>query len=89
MTHKVMDRQLYQQAYAALREWNEAELVDRAQDTSKLSPADAWRQYASLVKLCYRLAANGNDWQRRLKLVELNLHYERLQKLEHWRTTHG
>lgn len=84
-----MDRQLYQQTYAAWREWNAAELVEQARETNEPSPADAWRQYAALVKLCYRLAAGGNDWQRRQKLDELDLYYERLQKLERWRTIHG
>lgn len=84
-----LDKDLYRQAYAAYREWNAAEAVERAHSAGRLSPAEAWRQYADLVEFCWRLAPEPSAYQRREKLAALDRYYDAVRQLEEWRRTRG
>jgi len=84
-----LDKNLYRQAYAAYREWNAAEAVARARDAGRLSPAEAWRQYADLVEFCWRLAPEPSAHQRREKLAALERYYEAVRRLGERGQTHG
>ena len=84
-----LDKELYRQAYEQYRQWNEAELIERARNAGKLSPAEAWRQYVALVEFCWKLCPQQSDWQRELKLADVAQYYERVKKLEAWRRTRG
>lgn len=84
-----LDKELYRQAYALYRQWNEAEMVDRARNAGKLSPAEAWRQYVALVEFCWKLCPQQSDWQRTRHLADLDRYYARIQKLETWRQMRG
>jgi hypothetical protein len=39
-----IDKELYRQAYELYRQWNEAELIERARNAGQLSPQKAWQQ---------------------------------------------
>lgn len=84
-----LDTNLYRQAYAAYREWNAAETAERARDAGRLSPSEAWRQYADLVEFCWRLAPEPSAHQRREKLAALDRYYEAVRRLEAQRQPHG
>jgi hypothetical protein len=51
-----LDKALYRKAFALHRQYNDAEIVDRAYHAGKLSPQEGWRQYVALWELCMRLA---------------------------------
>ena len=85
----MIDKELYRQAYAQMREWSAAKERERIERESQLSPAEAWRQFVGLWQLCMKLAPRDNDWQRREKLEALNRYYARVQKLEAWRRARG
>lgn len=84
-----LDKELYRQAYEQYRQWNEAELIDRARNAGKLSPEEAWRQYLALFDFAREACPPQSDWQRKQHLDDLARYYERVQKLETWRQTHG
>ena len=80
-----LDKELYRQAYEWYRQWNEVELLERARTAGKLSPQDAWRQYAELWAFCRRLSPQPSELQRRRRLAEWDEYYSRVQRLEAWR----
>lgn len=84
-----LDNDLYRQAYAAYREWNAAEAAECARGAGRLSPAEAWRQYADLVEFCWRLAPEPSIHQRREKLAALDRYYEAVRRLGEQGQTHG
>ena len=84
-----LDKELYRKAYASLRQWSEAVVIDRARNAGKLSPEEGWRRFVDLVEFCWSIAPPQSDWQRNQKLAGLDRHYERVRRLEAWRRTHG
>ncbi|MBC8181279.1 hypothetical protein H8E88_09145 [candidate division KSB1 bacterium] len=54
MKNKI-DKKLYQQAHKIYQQWNEAGFAERIKNAGKLSPADAFKQYVSLVEFCWKL----------------------------------
>ena len=85
----MLDKELYRKAYERYRQWNEAELADRARNAGRLSPAEAWRQYVALVEFCWKLCPRQSESQRERKLADLAQYYERIRKLESWRRRRG
>lgn len=83
------DSDLYRQAYAAYREWNAAEAAERARDAGRLSPMEAWRQYADLVEFCWRLAPEPSAYQRQEKLAAVDRYHDAVRRLEKRRRPHG
>jgi hypothetical protein len=86
---KKLDKKLYQEWYQSMRQWNEAELIDRIRNARKLTPQQGWEQFVALVEFCWKLAPPQSDYQRKEKLETLRLYYERIQKFEAWRQTRG
>jgi hypothetical protein len=84
-----LDKELYRQAYRQYREWNEAELIDRARNAGKLAPEAAWQQYLALFDFARESCPPPSEWQRKRHLDDLVHYYERVQKLESWRRTYG
>ena len=84
-----LDNDIYRQAYAAYREWNAAEAVERARGAGRLSAAEAWRQYADLVEFCWRLSPEPSAHQRRQKLAAIDRYYDAVRLLEERRQAHG
>jgi hypothetical protein len=85
MEHK----ELYRQAYAALREQNEAELRERAQHPYRTHPETNWQQFVELVEFCWRIAPAQSDYQRYEKLNAWARYFERVEKLAVWRHERG
>jgi hypothetical protein len=83
-----LDASLYRQADAAYREWNAAEAAERARSAGRLSPAEAWRQYADLVEFCWQLAPEPSAHQRRDKLAALDRYYDAVRSLAGRRQAH-
>ena len=80
-----IDKELYRRVYALYDEWSDAKLVERAENAGKLSPTEAFRQYADLVELLWKLCPEPDHRQREEKLNALDRYYAQIQKLEAWR----
>ncbi len=80
-----IDKTLYRQAFEYYRQWNEAELIDRVDTNSKLSPQELWQQYVSLWEFCLSLAPEPTPLQQKLRHQELEDYYAKIQKFEAWR----
>jgi len=85
----MLDKELYRKAYEQYRRWNEAELVDRARNAGKLSPAEAWEQYLALAEFARECCPRPSQRQRKQKLADLRRYYAQVQKLEAWRRARG
>lgn len=84
-----LDKELYHQAYALHRQSSEAKLDERVLLHQELSSAEAFKQYADLVALMWRLCPEPSEWQREEKLESLNRYYDAVQRLEAWRRNRG
>ncbi len=84
-----LDKELYRRAYALHQQSSDAKLEERARLHQELSSAEAFKQYADLVALMWRLCPEPSDWQRQEKLESLNRYYEAIQRLEAWRRKRG
>ncbi len=80
-----LDKNLYRRAYALYEQWSDAKLIERAENAGKLSPAEAFRQYADLVEFFWKLNSKPDNRQREEKLKALERYYAQIQKLEAWR----
>lgn len=85
----MLNKELYRQAYEAYREWDHAELVDRARNAGQLTPEQARRQYLALMDFCWKLCPRPSEAQQTQKAADLARYYERVQKMEAWRCAHG
>ncbi len=84
-----LNKELYRQAYKQYQQWNEAKIIERAQNAGRLSPVEAWRQYVALVEFCWRLQPRQSQQQRQQRLADWDRYYARIQLLEAWRQRHG
>jgi hypothetical protein len=84
-----IDRELYREVYQAYRWTNDAEAEERARQAGRLSSRDAWRQYADLVELCWRLAPTQSSHERLEHLAAWGRYYEAVQQLQAWRESHA
>jgi hypothetical protein len=84
-----LDKELYRWAYEQYRQWNEAELIDRALNAGKLSPQKAWSQYVDLFEFSHQMSLQQSRWQRNQKLADLDRYYTQIRKLEAWRQVRG
>jgi len=80
-----IDASLYLQALEYYRQWNEAELIDAAQNAGKLKPFEAWKQYAALWGFAMELASQPGPTAQRLRAEEWAEYYEKIKKFEAWR----
>ncbi len=80
-----IDKELYRQAFEYYRQWNEAELIERARNAGKLSPQELWQQYVDLWEFCVNLAPEPSSLQQKLRHQELEDYYDKIQKFEAWR----
>lgn len=80
-----LDKELYRRAYALYEQWSDAKLIERAENASRLSPAEAFRQYADLVEFFWKFCPKPDYRQREEKLKALDRYYAQIQKLEAWR----
>lgn len=86
---KKLDKKLYRGWQESMRQWNEAELIDRLRNAGELTPQEGWEQFVALVDFCWKLAPPQSDYQRKEKLESLQRYYERIQMFEAWRQAHG
>jgi len=84
-----LDKELYRTAYQGYRQWNEAEMVERARNAGRLSPAEAWRRYVALWEFCMKLAPPQSQRQREQRLADWDRYYDRVRRLEAWRRVRG
>lgn len=82
-------QELYRQAYAALRQQNEAELRERALHPYCARPEANWQQFVEIVEFCWQIAPVQSDYQRAEKLNAWAGYFERVQKLTRWRHERG
>jgi len=84
-----LDKELYRKAYESLRQWNEAELIDRVRNAGKRPPGKVWEQYIDLFEFGRQIGLRPSQRQREQRLAEWDDYYARIRKLEAWRRTHG
>lgn len=65
-----IDNELYRRMLEAYREWNEFEVVDRARNAGRLSPEEAWQQYADLWGLSVNPAQPQSELRLKRRLQE-------------------
>ena len=84
-----LDKELYRKAYESLRQWNEAELIDRVRNAGELSPAQAWEQYVGLWEFALRHSPPQSELGRKQRLTYWQEYYANIRKLEAWRRARG
>lgn len=80
-----LDKELYCRAYALHEQWSDAKLIERAENASRLSPTEAFRQYADLVEFFWKISPEPDHRQREEKLKAWDRYYVQIQKFEAWR----
>ncbi len=84
-----LDRELYRQAHEWYQQWNQAELIESARNSGRVSAQEAWRQYIGLWTFSMKLSTRPSQVQRRLKFVQWEQYYNRVKTLENWRQRLG
>ncbi|HSN78534.1 MAG TPA: hypothetical protein VL334_25980 [Anaerolineae bacterium] len=84
-----IDAQLYRQALAEYRQWNDAEMKARAREASLRQSDAGWKEFNALWSFARLVGAKQSPMQRKQKLEAIDLYYERVKKLEAWRQEHG
>jgi hypothetical protein len=84
-----IDKELYRKAYAALREWSEAERIERIRDARRLTPQERWQQFVDLVDFGLRIAPPESERLRDQKMAALDRYYERVRRMEAGRHARG
>ena len=84
-----IDAELYRKAYELYRQWNEAERVERRRNAGRLTPQQAWEQYADLWEFGWQMGLQPSQRQRERKLKDLGDYYTKLQNFEEWRKRSG
>jgi len=84
-----IDKELYRKAYESLRQWSEAERIERIRDARRLTPQERWRQFVDLVDFSLRIAAPESERLRSQKIAAIDRYYERVRKMEVGRRARG
>jgi len=84
-----IDKELYRKAYASLREWSEAERLERIRDARRLTPHERWQQFVGLVSFGLRVAPPESERLHDQKMAALDRYYERVRRMEARRGAHG
>lgn len=85
----MLDKDLYRQAYAQLQSWSEAAETERLLATARLSPAERWRQFQTLVAFSRGIQPELSAYERSEKQAAVDRYYEAVRRLETWRLQHG
>ena len=88
-SRNTLDKELYRRAYESLRQWSEAERIERARSAGRLSPEEGWRQYVDLFEFGWQIGVQQRQWQHNLKAADLARYYERIRRFEAWRRARG
>lgn len=86
---KMLDQELYRQAYALLQDWGEAAETERLLTTASLSFAERWRQFQALVMFSRSIQPQLSPYEQAEKQAAVDRYYEAVQRLEEWRQQHG
>jgi hypothetical protein len=73
---------LYREAREHYRQWNEAELIERARNAGKLKPREAWKQYASLWAFAMQLGTPQGPTAQRLQAEAWDVYYQKIRRFE-------
>ena len=84
-----LDKELYRYAHQLHRQRNEAELKARVQNAGSYPLQQAWQQYLALWEFSRQMNLRPTQQQNKQKLTTWTRYYNRVQKLETWRITHG
>ncbi len=84
-----IDKALYRQAQEWYRQWNDAERKARWEAAGKLTPQEAWEQYVDLWEFGWRTNVQPSQHQIVQKVEALERYYDRVVKLEAWRSSRG
>ncbi len=85
----ILDKKLYRWAYQQYQQWNKTEAAERTLNAGHLSPTEAWNRYVDLVEFCWQLSPQQSQQQRKQRLADWDEYYDRIQRLEAWRSEHG
>ncbi len=67
------------------RAWNEDDLVHRVLTAGQKTPAEKWREYQELMRLCWKLKPEPSLWEQQRSLEEWEAYYEKIRRFEEWR----
>lgn len=82
-----LDKNIWREAIARYRAWNEAEFVEQVLTAGQKSPIERWREYQALVSLCWKLKPELSLWEQRRAVEEWEAYYDAMRRFEEWR--HG
>ena len=83
------DRELWREALAHYRAWNEAKFADRVRRAGEQMLAEKWRAYLDLLVLCWRVNPEPSEWEQRQTAEEWTSYYARMRRFEERRRERG
>jgi hypothetical protein len=86
MSHTVMNKQLYQSAYANYRQWIKADRHDQILSADLRRLAEQWEQYLTVAELAWESCSTPEDWQQLEKIFDIDHQYACMFKFELWRS---
>ncbi len=84
-----IDKELYRKAYASLREWSEAEQIERIRDARRLTPQQRWAHLVDLFHFGWQAGLRPSDRYRAQKLADVSRYYARIRAFEARRHERG
>jgi len=76
------DKDLWREALAHYRAWNEAEFADRVRRAGEQSLTEKWRAYLDLMMFCWRANPEPSKWEQGQTAREWETYYVRMQRFE-------
>lgn len=84
-----LDKNIWREAIAQYRAWNEAKFVEQVLSAGQKSPAERWREYQALMPLCWKLKPKQSPWEQQRITEEWEAYYASMRRFEEWRREHG
>lgn len=83
------DKNIWREAIAQYRAWNETKFVEQVLIAGQKSPAERWREYQALMSLCWKLKPGQSPWEQQRIAEEWEAYYASIRRFEEWRPGRG
>jgi hypothetical protein len=80
-----LDKNIVREAIAQYEAWNEAKFVDQVLSAGQKSPAEKWREYQTLMSLCWKLKPEQSPWEQQRIAEEWEAYHTLMRRFEEWR----
>ena len=84
-----LDKNIWREAIALYRAWNEAKFVELVLSASQKNPAEKWREYQALMSLRWKLRLEQSPWEQQRIAEEWEAYYASIRRFEEWRPGRG